>query len=142
KLGLTLLEVERAVRKAWSDAYIAKQKYVLYQKLDSVFTEFKRAARLRYEQEAISKLAFLAAKNQVQQIILQKVQYNNNYQSALIKLKACLVSESLFAPVMTNPSMLVESAEDRPYNLQSHPVLGMARDKVEVADALYGVAKS
>src|SRR5699024_1030939 len=66
----------------------------------------------------------------------------NNYQSALIELNAWLTSDTLFAPAMTNPSMLVESAEDRPYNLQSHPVLGMARDKVEVADALYGVAKS
>src|SRR5699024_3062544 len=49
-LGLTLLEVERAVRKDWSDVYITKRRYRLYRELDSLFTEFARAVRLRYEQ--------------------------------------------------------------------------------------------
>src|SRR5699024_1675237 len=43
-LDLTLLEVEREVRKAWGNAYVAKRKYMLYQQLDSVFASFERAA--------------------------------------------------------------------------------------------------
>lgn len=141
-LALTLLEMEQAVRKAWADAYIAKRKYMLYQELDSIFSEFKRAARLRYEQEAISNLAFLAAKNQAQKVALQKVQYYKNYKAALTELNSWLVGDTLFAPVMTAPKRLVKPVVNARKALKSHPVLKRARHQVDIADAQYDEATS
>lgn len=140
-LNLTLAEVEREVSIAWGNAYAAKSQYILYQQLDSIFTEFEWAARIRYEQEATSNLEYLAAANQARQITLQKEQFNRDYRSALQRLNLWLVSDTLFTVTMTDTDILVAPV-NIPDSLKQHPLLDLRKQQVQVADANYRVAKS
>lgn len=140
-LNLTVLEVEREVSIAWGNAYATKRQYILYQQLDSIFTEFERAARIRYEQEATSNLEYLAAANQTRQITLQKEQFNRDYRTALQRLNLWLVSDTLFTVAMTDTKML-EVPANIPDSLNGHPLLDLRSQQVQVANAKYRVAKS
>lgn len=140
-LNLTLLEVERAVSIAWGNAYAARSQYILYQQLDSIFAEFERAARIRYEQEATSNLEYLAAANQARQITLQKEQFHRDYRAALQRLNLWMVSDTLFTVAMTDTEML-EAPVNIPDSLNGHPLLNLRKQQVQAADAAYRVAKS
>ena len=134
-LNLDKVELMHQVKKAYARAFVAKENLKLYKHLDSVFADFKRAAQIRYEVEETSKLAYLAALNQVKQITLQKTQLDYDYNSALEQLNLWLVSDTLFTvsnldkdtkwtePLILNDSLIV------------HPLLSLASQEIKVAEA-------
>ncbi len=133
-LKLSELELRQQVKQAYANALVARQRLELYQKLDSVYQEFEKGAKLRYEVEETSKLAYLAAANQVKQISLQKSQAGFDYQAALYRMNLWLVSDTFFAPQPEMPATF--SGElPTPDSLSKHPMLQLARQKVEVANA-------
>src|SRR5690606_39016682 len=101
-LSLNEIELIREVRKAYANAYVTGKTLQLYTHLDSIYREFERAARLRYEVEETSKLAYLAALNQVRQIELQRLQLSYDFRSALAKLNLWLVSDTLYTISLEN----------------------------------------
>lgn len=133
-LNLSELELRQQVKVAYADAWVARQNFELYQKLDSIYQDFERGARLRYEVEETSKLAYLAASNQVKQMTLQKEQAAFDYQSALYKLNLWLVSDTMFTVTESRPEEW-EGPLLAPDTLISHPRLDMAVQRLEVADA-------
>lgn len=141
-LDLTSMQVAREVSIVWGNTYAARSQYILYQQLDSIFAEFERAARIRYEAEATSNLEYLAATNQARQITLQKEQFYRDYRSALQQLNLWLVSDTLFTVTMTQPEDLVMPLANISDSLRSHPLQALRRQEVKVADARYHVAKS
>src|SRR5690606_27609951 len=134
-LNLDEAELRQQVKKAYARAYITRKNLELYHHLDSVYADFKRAAQIRYEVEETSKLAYLAALNQVKQITLQKTQLEYDYSNALDQLNLWLVSDTLFTvsnldkdtkwtdPLILNDSLIV------------HPLLELASQEVNVAEA-------
>ncbi|MCJ8167620.1 CusA/CzcA family heavy metal efflux RND transporter [Pontibacter sp. E15-1] len=141
-LNLTSLEVAREVRIAWSNTYAARSQYLLYQRLDSIFSEFTRAAEVRYETEAISHLEYLAATNQARQITVQQEQAFRNYQAALRQLNRWLVSDTPFTATLTEPERLTAPLPGIADTLRQHPLLDYSRQQVEVAQARQHVAKA
>lgn len=141
-LKLNTFQVAREVSIAWGNAYAARSQYVLYQQLDSIFAEFERAARIRYQEKATSNLEYLAAANQARQITLQRQQSYRDYRSALQRLNLWLVSDTLFTVAKTSTRELAMPIVNIPDSLESHPLLDLRRQEVRVADARYGVAKS
>lgn len=141
-LDLSRIEIEREVRQAWGNAYALKGKYQLYQQLDSVFSEFGRASKIRFEQEAISKLEYLASANQARQIGLKKRQSLGDYKAALLALNAWLVSDTLFTVATLSPEESIRPILGLPDSLKTHPLLGFAHQKMEVADAEYSRMKA
>jgi len=133
-LNLNELELRQRVKGAYSVVYIAKRNLELYKQLDSVYQKFQRAAQLRYEVEEISKLAYLAATNQVKQIALQKTQAEYDYQAAITNLNLWLVSDTLYT---------VSTSEQAPWikplalvdSIGNHPLLQMAAQRMKVAMA-------
>lgn len=141
-LNLTLLELRREVSIAWGQVYNAKGRYRLYLQLDSVFRDFERAAKLRYETEATSKLEYLSASNQAKQISIQKEKSRIDYQIALQKLNLWLVSDTIFS---VDDASIQESGALQHISLNSitqHPELQLSEQKVQLADAKYNLAKS
>ena len=132
--NLNELQLRQHVKEAYAAAYIAKSNLKLYQRLDSVYQDFQRAAQIRYEVEETSKLAFLAASNQVKQIVLQMEQAEYDYAGALTRLNLWLVSDTLYTvsssgqESLTRPLILMDS-------IAKHPLLQIAEQKVKVADA-------
>ncbi|GAB3833100.1 CusA/CzcA family heavy metal efflux RND transporter [Pontibacter rugosus] len=142
ELNLTSLEVAREVRIAWSNTYAARSQYLLYQRLDSIFSEFTRAAEVRYETEAISRLEYLAATNQARQITVQQEQAFRDYQAALRQLNQWLMSETPFTATLTEPEQLTAPLPGIADTLSQHPLLDYSRQQVEVAQARQRVAKA
>jgi Outer membrane protein len=92
---LTEMEVAREVSIAWGEAYCCERRYELYSQLDTVYQDFEKAARLRYETEATSRLEYLSAMNQSKQIAIQKEQARQDYHIALHKLNMSDCNETV-----------------------------------------------
>lgn len=133
-LTLHELELRQQVRSAYAAAYIARRNLELYSQLDSVYEEFQRAAKIRYEVEETSKLAYLAASNQVKQIALQKDQAQYDYRGALAKLNMWLISDTLYTVSTSDYKGWIEplSLQD---TIEEHPLLFMASQRTNVADS-------
>jgi cobalt-zinc-cadmium resistance protein CzcA len=132
---LSELQVEREVKSAWIEAFVAKRKYTLFSELDSIYRRFENAVSIRYEVEAISRLEMITARSEVNQITMQKEQAYTDYSTALERLNLWLgeenyysVPEELEPPFIVNEEFLAE-------NLQEHPMLEVSRQNVEVAEA-------
>lgn len=141
-LRLHTLELEREVQKAWSEVYTAKGKLRLYNELDSVFTDLKKAAKLQYETGATSKLDYLAAGNQVAEIALKKKQAFRDYQTSLQKFNQWFISDSLFTVSDDGYETLLSPLIKQIEVLRAHPLLAYAHGEMEVAQADYQVKKA
>ena len=93
-LDLSVIELEREVSQAWAMVYATKNNYQVYEQLDSVFTDIERAARIRLETEATSKLEYLATSNQANQVQIQKEQAYRDYLSALQRLNLWFANDT------------------------------------------------
>jgi cobalt-zinc-cadmium resistance protein CzcA len=141
-LQLTGKEITREVSKAWGAVYVTRQRYLLYTEMDTLMKTFARAARLRFETEATSKLEYLSAQNQVKQVEAQKRQAYRDYLMALQQLNMWLVSDTLF----TAKNMPAQKLEDASLLLQdsvkSHPLLQFYNQKLLLANEQYRLAKT
>ncbi|MCB7480324.1 CusA/CzcA family heavy metal efflux RND transporter [Christiangramia sediminis] len=141
-LELNTLEVEREVSRAWASVYTSKKRYQVYKKMDSIFEDIERAARIRYETEATSKLEYLATSNQGNEVKIQLEQAYRNYLKSLQRLNLWFVSDTIYDV----PDLPAE-ALDEPLNfltesLKTHPALEVSEQRVNVAKALTRERKS
>jgi len=141
-LELNILEVEREVSRAWVSVYTSKKTYQVYKKMDSIFEDIERAARIRYETEATSKLEYLATSNQGNEVKIQLEQAYRNYLKSLQRLNLWFVSDTIYDV----PDLPAE-ALDEPLNflagsLENHPLLQVSEQRVEVAKAVTRERKS
>ena len=134
-LELSVIELEREVSRAWAATFAAKNTYLVYERLDSVFTDIERASRIRLETEAISKLEYLATSNQVNQVQIQKEQAYHDYLSALWRLNLWFASDTLFTVSEIPTGQLDQPLMNVADSLMSHPLLNVSRQQVYVADA-------
>ncbi|WP_373057620.1 CusA/CzcA family heavy metal efflux RND transporter [Zunongwangia sp. H14] len=134
-LDLTSLQVEREVSKAWGNAYTSRRKYQLYVKLDSIFSDFERAARIRFETEASSKLEYLAAVNQARQVSLQKMQVYRDYMANLQKLNLWLASGGPYTVAEADVDKIDTPVMQRQESLSNHPAITYYQQQKEVANA-------
>jgi cobalt-zinc-cadmium resistance protein CzcA len=141
-LELNTLEVEREVSRAWASVYTRKKMYQVYRKMDSIFEDIERAARIRYETEAISKLEYLATSNQGNEVKIQLEQSYRNYLKSLQRLNLWFASDTIYDV----PDLPVETL-DEPLNflvesLENHPSLQVSEQRVDVAKAITRERKS
>ena len=134
-LDLSMIELEKEVSQAWAMVYASKNNFQIYVQLDSIFTDIERAAKIRLETEATSKLEYLATSNQANQVQIQKEQAYRDYLSALQRLNLWFANDTLF----TVPDIPATQLDD-PLNyvvdsLISHPLLNVSTQQVKVADA-------
>lgn len=134
-LELTTLQVEKEVKKAWGNAYTAKRKYQLFVELDSIFSDFERAARIRYETEASSKLEYLAAANQARQVELKKRQAHRDYLGTLQMLNLWLASDEPYTVANTSIEEIDDPVMQSKDSITHHPTLQYYERQVGVADA-------
>nr|MCH9661136.1 efflux RND transporter permease subunit [Bacteroidota bacterium] len=134
-LNLSVIEVEREVSRAWAMVYAAKNTYLVYKRLDSIFTDIQRAAKIRFEVESTSKLEYLATTNQGNLVQIKKEQAYRDYLSSLQQLNLWLVSNVLF----TVPDISTDQMDNQLYFSENypnnHPTLIVSKQQVNVADA-------
>ncbi|GJL76590.1 CusA/CzcA family heavy metal efflux RND transporter [Nitrosomonas sp.] len=133
--NLSVIEVEREVSRAWALAYTTKNNYQVYQRLDTIFKDIERAARLRLEAEATSKLEYLATSNQGNQVQILKEQAYRDYLSALQRLNLWFASETFYNVPDIPVNQLDTPLESISDSLDDHPLLNVSKQQVNVADA-------
>ncbi len=141
-LDLNTIEIEREVSRAWAAVYAQKKTFQVYKKMDSIFEDIERAAQIRYETEATSKLEYLATSNQANEVKIQLEQAFRDYLTSLQRLNLWLVSDTLYDV----PDLPTE-ALDEPLNflvesLENHPLLEVSKQRVDVAKAVTRERKS
>ncbi|CAE6517537.1 Multidrug transporter AcrB [Nitrosomonas nitrosa] len=134
-LNLSILEVEREVSRAWAMAYTAKNNYLAYLRLSSIFSDIERAARLKLEVEATSKLEYLATSNQGNQVQIQKEQAYRDYLSALQRLNQWFAGDTLYAVPDVAVDQLAYPLDFITDSLDNHPLLTVSKQQVNVAEA-------
>ena len=137
---LSELDLVLEVKKAWANALQSKRNYNLYKELDSIYTNFEKAVALNYEVEAISRLEYSAAKNQALQIRNKFMQSNSEYGIALQQLNLWLVSDTLYT--VPDDIEMINDIDVDAFNLEEHPLNGIAQLQVTEAEATYKAAKA
>ena len=137
---LSKLQVAREVKRAWIKAFSAKQKYQLYQELNSLYTGLEKAVVLRYEVEAISRLEKITALNKVREIQIEKDQ-------AYIDLLVSLQELNLWFGEGQEYGVADETRENLENFFfeelsQDHPLFQLADQKISVARANTAMKKA
>jgi cobalt-zinc-cadmium resistance protein CzcA len=135
-LELSIIDLEREVSRNWTMVFATKNKYQAYKRMDSIFNDLERAARIRLETEETSKLEFLATSNQANQVQIQKEQAYRDYQRALLQLNLWFISDSLFTVPDLPANQLDQLLFDTLDSLESHPLLDVSKQQLGIANAL------
>ncbi|OAD44965.1 CusA/CzcA family heavy metal efflux RND transporter [Polaribacter atrinae] len=137
---LSELDLELEVKKAWSNVFKTKRNYNLYKELDSIYDNFEKSVALNYEVEAISKLEYLAAKNQSLQIQNKTKQAYSAYVIALQQFNLWFVTDVFFT--VPNKFEDFNTIDINTFNAESHPLYSLSKLQVAEAEANYKVAKA
>ncbi|MDD4591101.1 MAG: CusA/CzcA family heavy metal efflux RND transporter [Parabacteroides sp.] len=131
-------ELRREVSIDYGTAYVAQQRRTVYDRLDSIYRNFEKAAKLRYETEATSKLEYISAQNQARQIGLMKQQAIQDEQIALKNLNRWLGDKLLY----TTDGSIARLLTDIIQPSTVHPTLQLADEKIKLTDSKYKMEKS
>ncbi len=126
-------ELRREVSIDYGTAYVAHQRRLVYDELDSIYRDFEKAAKLRYETEATSKLEYLSAQNQARQIILTRQQAIQDEQIALKNLNRWLGENTSYTTDGSVAAMSTEAIRSS----DLHPMLQLADERMKLADSKY-----
>lgn len=80
---LTEYTLARDVSKAWYYAVHAKQQWQLFKELDTLYTDFQKAAELRYKTQATSKIEYLSASVKYKELQVNLKKSKSNYLASL-----------------------------------------------------------
>ncbi|XWN36852.1 MAG: CusA/CzcA family heavy metal efflux RND transporter [Balneola sp.] len=133
---LTNIEIELMVKQSWATVYAIKQKYELLEQLNAQFKDIARAAELRLETEASSKLEYLATLNQATKIKIQTEQAFRDYLSAIQNLNKWFNDDQTYTTDLISSEKLDAPINFDTVSFNNHPYLNMAEQRVEVAGAV------
>lgn len=133
---LTNIEIELMVKQSWATVYAIKQKYELLEQLNAQFKDIARAAELRLETEASSKLEYLATLNQATKIKIQTEQAFRDYLSAIQNLNKWFNDDQKYTTDLISSEKLDAPINFDTVSFNNHPYLNMAEQRVEVAGAV------
>jgi cobalt-zinc-cadmium resistance protein CzcA len=140
-LELTKAQVQLQVQLGWAEVYTALQKFESLKDLNAQYSEIKRAAELRLETEASSKLEYLSMVNQANDLKIQTDQAWRDYLAAASEFNQWFGGDSLYTTERMNRELL-----DKPMSLSdssfTHPFLSKAEQSIEVSEAESRRAKS
>jgi cobalt-zinc-cadmium resistance protein CzcA len=139
-LQLSELEVELEVKKAWAKCYQSMRNFQLYRELDSIYGNFEQAVALNFEVEAISKLEYSAAKNQVFQIQNKKVQAYRDYLIAIQQLNLWLFDDEIYT--VSEELENIATIETDSLSTNEHPMVTVSENQLNVAEAELRAAKA
>ncbi len=141
-LDLSALEIKRDVSRAWGNALDARNRYRLYSRLDSIFKISERAAKLRLETQAISRLEYLSVSNQAKQINISMEKSYRDFHIALWNLNRWFVSDTVFTIEPSSAESFKLTLPGLADSISEHPVLSLYDQNIRLANANFRKAKS
>lgn len=118
--SLTEKVLERNVSIAWARALFAKRQWALFKDLDSLYSNFQKAAELRYNTKQTSKIEYLSASSKYKELLVNIKTAESDYRAALQILNQYLLFPDSFdiaengetfdiSPLLMNSDSLVGS---------------------------------
>ena len=129
-------ELKREVGIDYVNALVARHRTKVYEGFDSVFSDFEKAAKMRYETEATSKLEYISALQQLRQNSLALRQAQMDEEIAKQNLNRWLGTETFFLPADS-----LELSIENPI-LNNTPTIQLANEKVKLAEKLVKAEKA
>ncbi len=147
KLGEKLYVVNeqqlvRNVMLAYEQINYNKAQLRFAKKLDSVYINFKKAAKLRYETGETGKLEFISASSEYQQIQVLKQQAYDDIEIAKRALKQYLGIDGDFETVEAPYATIDFINVTQKISIKNNPKLQYALQNTQVSKANIGVEKS
>lgn len=121
-------DLMREVGIDYVNALVARHRTKVYEGLDSVFSDFEKAAKMRYETEATSKLEYISALQQLRQNGLAIRQAKMDEDIANRNMNRWLGTETHFLPEDS-----LELSIETPL-LNQVPTIQLASEKVKLAE--------
>lgn len=150
--------VERNIRQEVTLDYmlacIAHQRVTTYQHLDSIYRNFEKAAKLRYETEETSQLEYISAQNEARQVGLDLLQAQQEEAISLANLNRWLGEDTHYlveTEKIRTDEFFAASTRNYSYvpiqqNLQQevghNPSVLLAQEQINLADRKWRMEKS
>ena len=132
----------RDVGIAYQNAVSAKNQWKLYQKLDSIYSGFVNAAKLRYKTQQTSKIEFLSALAKHKELIVKIKQSESEYRASLQILNQYLMLDTEFDIDLNNDDMEEYKDNLNFESLESNPVLNYYEAGIKIREAEWQMAKA
>ncbi len=139
-LDLTEAMVVKNIRIAWYRAIYAKEQWLLYQQLDSLYVNFQKAAELRYKTQQTSKIEYLSAATKYQELMIEIKTAESNYRAALQILNQYLLFDGDFE--IENAGSDLYSVSEHTDSLNQSPELNYFSSMIDVSMAEWKAEKA
>lgn len=129
-------ELARQVCTDYINDYAARLRYENMARMDSLYSDFSKVARLRYETQAISLLEYQTALNKSQQISLALTEARKDMNMAHLNLSRWLSADTLFtaeAPSESPVATTLLPQGEHPSSLLSQQAVNLSQAAVKEA---------
>ncbi|MCR9131272.1 MAG: CusA/CzcA family heavy metal efflux RND transporter [bacterium] len=133
-LELAKAQIQLQVQRSWAEVYTALHKFELLDKLYAQYSEITRAAELRLETEASSKLEYLSLVNQANDLKIKTDQARQDYRAAMSAFNQWFGGDSLYTTEALSRELL-DIPVSQFDSSGTHPFLMKAEQNIEVSEA-------
>ena len=139
---LTELSLTRDVSIAWYNAVHAKQQWQLFKELDTLYSNFEKAAELRFKTQATSKIEYLSASAKYKELQVSLKKSESNYLASLQ-----ILNQYLLYPIAVEVNIqdLGQYAFDIIFeddSLNESPLLNYYSTEIDVAESAWKAEKA
>jgi cobalt-zinc-cadmium resistance protein CzcA len=139
---LTEYSLARDVSLAWYNAVHAKQQWQLFKDLDTLYTDFQKAAELRYNTQATSKIEYLSASAKYKELQVNLKKAESNYLANLQ-----ILNQYLLYPIAVDVN--IQDLGQYAFNIVSEidslsesPLLNYYSTGIDVAESAWKAEKA
>ncbi len=137
--SLTEQKIVKDVSIAWYKTLYAKRQLDLYKELDSLYSNFEKAAQIKYKTNATSKIEYLSASAKYKQLKVEIKMAESNYLMALQNLNRYLLYPKTFDVDGKMKKNIIIPMQD---SLSDNPVLDYYAGNTELAKSNWKAEKS
>lgn len=131
-------DLARQVCADFINDYAARLRYENMLRMDSLYADFSKVAKLRYETQAVALLEYQTALNKSQQVSLALAEARKDLNTAHLNLSRWLSADTLFAAEAPDDSHLATTLLPQ----GEHPNVALGRQVVSLSQAAVAEAKS
>ena len=132
----------RDVSLAWYNALAAKEQWQLYKELDSIYSGFVKAAKIKFKTQATSKIAYLSALGKYKELVINIKKAESNYKSALNLLNQYLLSNDEIDIDKTGEQIDFTVIESGKVPIENSSLLEYFQKNIEVSKAKFNSSKA
>lgn len=139
---LTEYSLARDVSLAWYNAVHAKQQWQLFKDLDTLYTDFQKAAELRYNTQATSKIEYLSASAKYKELQVNLRKAESNYLASLQILNQYLLYPGAVDVNTQDLGQYVFELVSGTDSLGASPLLDYYSTGIDVAESAWKAEKA